>query len=64
MRPTFLTVPQFLREFPVGRTRFYEEVKAGRIRIIKSGSRTLVPASELDRLEREANVAHDDSESA
>jgi hypothetical protein len=52
--PTFLTIPQFLREYPVGRTRFYEDVRAGRIRILKSGARTLVPASELDRLAREA----------
>jgi hypothetical protein len=52
--PTFLTIPQFLREFPVGRTRFYEDVRAGRIRVLKSGARTLVPASELDRLAREA----------
>ncbi len=48
--PTFLTVPQFLREYPVGRTRFYEDVRAGHIRVIKSGARTLVPSSELDKL--------------
>lgn len=48
--PTFLTIPEFLREYPVGRTRFYEDVRAGRIRIIKSGTRTLVPSSELDKL--------------
>lgn len=55
--PTFLTVPQFLREYPVGRTRFYEDVRAGRIRILKSGTRTLVPASELDRLLAECDAA-------
>lgn len=57
-RPAFMTVPQFLREYPVGRTRFYEDVKVGRIRTIKSGTRTLVPSSELDRLERESGAAY------
>jgi hypothetical protein len=52
--PTFLTIPQFLREYPIGRTRFYEEVRSGRIRVLKSGARTLVPACELERLVREA----------
>jgi len=55
--PTFLTVAQFLREYPVGRTRFYEDVRDGRIRIIKSGARTLVPSSELDRLLAECVAA-------
>ncbi len=56
VRPAFMTIPQFLREYPVGRTRFYADVKAGRIRTIKSGTRTLVPSSELDRLEGEADA--------
>jgi hypothetical protein len=60
--PTFLTIPQFLREYPVGRTRFYEEVRAGRIRILKSGARTLVPASELERLVREATLSVNDGD--
>lgn len=63
--PTFLTIPQFLQEYPVGRTRFYEEVRTGRIRTLKSGARTLVPASELERLEREAAPdTHDDDNRA
>lgn len=52
--PTFLSIPEFLREYPVGRTRFYEDVRAGRIHVLKAGSRTLIPRSELARLEREA----------
>jgi hypothetical protein len=64
--PKFLTIPQFLQEYPVGRTRFYEDVRCGRIRIVKSGARTLVPASELERLEREptARPARDDKAGA
>jgi hypothetical protein len=54
--PRFLTIPQFLQQYPVGRTRFYEEVRAGRIHTLKSGARTLIPSSELDRLEGETTA--------
>jgi excisionase family DNA binding protein len=42
-----LSVPEALRAMGIGRTRFYDEVGAGRIRIVKSGRRTLVPVSSL-----------------
>jgi hypothetical protein len=32
----------------LGRTRFYEEVRAGRIVIVKAGKKSLVPQSSLD----------------
>jgi excisionase family DNA binding protein len=33
----------------LGRTRFYKEVQAGRLTIVKAGKKSLVPQSELDR---------------
>ncbi len=48
------TVPEFLTSAGIGRTTFYEEVKSGRLKVVKVGARTLVPANEarawLDRL--------------
>ncbi|AIB12897.1 hypothetical protein ABAZ39_13040 [Azospirillum argentinense] len=41
-----LTIPEFLSSTGIGRSLFYEEVKAGRIKIIKVGARTLIPATE------------------
>jgi excisionase family DNA binding protein len=34
----------------LGRTKFYELIKDGQIRIVRIGNRTLVPVSELERL--------------
>ena len=39
-------VDDFCRAHGVGRTFFYEQVKHGKIKIIKIGSRTLIPDSE------------------
>jgi excisionase family DNA binding protein len=36
----------------IGRTKLYELVKAGELRLIKIAGRTLVPRSELERLTR------------
>jgi excisionase family DNA binding protein len=33
----------------LGRTKFYAEVNAGRLTIVKAGKKSLVPQSELDR---------------
>lgn len=41
------SVTEFCASTGVGKTRFYAEVAAGRIRPVKCGSRTLIPASEL-----------------
>ncbi len=35
-------VGQFLRAYPIGRTKFYQEIAAGRIRVMKVGRRTLI----------------------
>lgn len=37
----------------IGNTKFYELVKAGRLRIVKLGTRTLVSAAELQRFAAE-----------
>jgi excisionase family DNA binding protein len=42
-------VPQACARLGVGRTAFYQLLKAGEIRCIKVGSRTLIPESELQR---------------
>lgn len=42
-----LSVTDFCKAAGIGRSFFYEEVKTGRIKIVKAGRRTLVPASEL-----------------
>ncbi|MNP86972.1 hypothetical protein D3C76_1875460 [compost metagenome] len=39
----------FCRACSIGRSTFYEEVKAGRIRILKAGKRTLIASSEAQR---------------
>lgn len=41
-----LTVNEFLSIANIGRTKFYAEVKAGRIKVLKLGTKTLVPATE------------------
>jgi hypothetical protein len=41
------TVEEFItRVVPMSRAAFYQEVRAGRIRIVKRGHRTYVPADE------------------
>jgi hypothetical protein len=45
------TVEEFrTRVVPMGRAQFYQDVKNGRIRIVKRGHRTYVPAGEGPRL--------------
>ena len=44
-----LTVGGFCQRFSIGRTTFYAEVKAGRIRPVKVGRKTLIPVREAAR---------------
>jgi excisionase family DNA binding protein len=41
-----LSVAEALYVMNIGRTKFYEEVKAKRIKVIKLGNKTLIPATE------------------
>lgn len=43
------SVPEALETLSLGRTKFYEEVRAGRITIVKIGDRSLVPYSSLQQ---------------
>jgi excisionase family DNA binding protein len=42
-----LSVTEFCKAAGIGRSFFYEEVKTGRIKVVKAGRRTLIPISEL-----------------
>lgn len=44
-----LTVADFCSHYSICRTTFYAEVKAGRLRVLKAGKRTLIAASEAQR---------------
>jgi hypothetical protein len=43
-------VKEWLREVPIGRTKFYQEVKVGRIEVVKAGNATLVTTSPKEYL--------------
>lgn len=42
------SVNEFLISFGIGRTKFYQEVEAGRLRILKCGKRTLIRRSDAE----------------
>jgi len=42
MQRVVYTVPQFCETFQTGKTRTYEEIKAGRLPIVKIGRKTLI----------------------
>jgi hypothetical protein len=43
-------IRDWLREVPFGRSKFYLEVRSGRIRVVKAGSATLVLTSPQEYL--------------
>ena len=53
-----ITVKEFLALTSISNTKFYAEVKAGRIKTIKLGRKTLIPATEpkawMERLSGQA----------
>ena len=57
--PTAFSISDFCKHFSIGRTKAYEEIRAGRLKMIKCGRRTLITriAAEgwLDLLEHEAD---------
>jgi excisionase family DNA binding protein len=46
MNKVAYTVEEARHMMNIGRTKFYEEVKAGRLRTVKLGKKTLIPAAE------------------
>lgn len=42
------SIEEFAALTGLGRTRVFEELKMGRLHAVKSGRRTLIPASEVD----------------
>jgi hypothetical protein len=44
-----LTVSEFLSRYSVGRSRFYKQVRIGRLRRLKIGRKTLIAADEAER---------------
>ncbi len=48
MERLLLPVDDARKLLSLGRTKFYEEVQAGRLVIVKAGKKSLVPQSSLD----------------
>lgn len=48
MENILLTVPEFLRVYRISRTSFYDEVRKGRVKVIKRGRRTLIAKDDAD----------------
>jgi hypothetical protein len=44
-----LSVRDFLHSYSIGQTKFYEEVRDGRLRVVKLGKKTLVDIDEAER---------------
>jgi len=42
-----LSIADFCAATTLGRTRVYEEIKFGRLKVLKCGRRTLIPTEEL-----------------
>ena len=42
-----ISVNEFCQALSIGRTLFYERVAAGQIKVLKIGTRTLVPIGEI-----------------
>ena len=49
LEPLAIGIPEAIRVAGVGRTKLYAEIAAGKIKIRKSGRRTLIEPSELRR---------------
>ncbi|MBE0591204.1 MAG: helix-turn-helix domain-containing protein [Gemmatimonadales bacterium] len=56
------TVPQFCETFQTGKTRAYEEIKTGRLPIVKVGRKTLIRHDAairwLEQCERNATTSN------
>lgn len=43
-----MTVSEFLRDYKISRTSFYDEIKKGRLQLIKRGRRSLIAKADAD----------------
>jgi hypothetical protein len=46
--PAAMTIDQFCRSYCVGKTKAYSEIKAGKLKIRKLGSKTLVARADAE----------------
>lgn len=44
-----ITINEFCKAYSIGRTSAYDEIKVGRLRIVKVGKRTLVPIDNAEK---------------
>lgn len=49
MQKLALSIEEFCDAVGIGRTRAYEEIRLGRLKVSKSGRRSLIPAEEIHR---------------
>jgi len=59
-----LTVPEATFGYGISRSKFYEEVAAGRIRLRKCGRRTLVSSDDMEAWAAELPVVNRNPEAA
>jgi hypothetical protein len=59
-----MSVPSFCESVGIGRTRFYQEVKTGRLRVRKVGRRTIVTADDADEWLCNLSVLHGELDEA
>lgn len=53
-RPAAYSINEFARQLSISRGTVYNMHKAGGLKIVKIGERSVVPAAELDRIINEA----------
>lgn len=61
LSPATLTPAQFCATFNVGKTKLYSELKAGRLKARKIGSKTVILAADAIRWLDALPVMHDDA---
>lgn len=49
MEPVAYRIPEFCTTYVISRTALYREVKAGRLRLLKRGKRSLIERAEAER---------------